>query len=191
MPFAFTVPFSSFGPLRRRLIYGAAAVGFVGVGLPLAQAERQMKATGGPGIVGLELAGPDKVDAVLDTWGDDGRRAARTSLALDQLWLATYSVLLAGLWTAVSGRLRRRGRPWLGHGAAVAGWAAFGAGGCDAVENTALLGVVTGRGPRHRLARIAQRAAQTKFALLLTPVAVAVGFVAGPRLAKLVLTRVR
>ena len=181
MPLTFAAPFSAWSRLRRRLMYGAAGVGFVGLGVPLIDAEKRMKATGGPGIVALELAGPEKVDEILETWGDVGRRAARTSTVLDQLWLVTYSVLLAGIWTAVSERLRGRDRRWLGHGAAVAGWAALAAGACDAAENTALLGVVTGHGPRHKLARIAQRAAQTKFGLLAAPLAGAGAWAAARR----------
>jgi hypothetical protein len=163
------------------MMYGVAGVGVVGLGVPLIDAEKRMKTTGGPGIVGLELAGPAKVEPILETWGENGRRAARTSLLLDQLWLTTYSVLLAGVWAAASKRLHGRGRRWLGHGATAAGWAALAAGACDAVENTALLGVVTGHGPRHGLARIAQRAAQTKFALLAAPLACAGAEVAARR----------
>jgi len=176
-------PFASVGRGSRRLTYCAAGTAMVGIGIPMAKAERRMKATGGPGIVALELAGPEKVDGILAKWGDDGTKAARGQLALDQLWLMTYAVLIAGAWTAVSERLHVRNRRWLGRAAGAAGWAAVAAGACDAVENTALLGVVTGRGPRHKLAAVAQGAARTKFTLLTVPVLGVVANVVGRRIA--------
>jgi hypothetical protein len=45
--------------------------------------ERQMKRTGGPGIIGFELAGTsERARQILDTWGPEGRAAARNPYSL-------------------------------------------------------------------------------------------------------------
>lgn len=46
--------------------------------------ERRMHRTGGPGIIPFELAGSGAAaEAIMEQWGDEGRRAARWSLILD------------------------------------------------------------------------------------------------------------
>src|SRR4051794_41170690 len=83
------------GAVRRPLL--AKSMGAVlAVGALMGPSDKKMKATGGPGIVPLELAGGrDRVDAILDTWGPSGRAGARESLVLDQAWLVTYALSLA------------------------------------------------------------------------------------------------
>ncbi len=45
--------------------------------------EREMKRTGGPGIIGFELAGSsERAREILDTWGPQGRAAARSPYSL-------------------------------------------------------------------------------------------------------------
>jgi hypothetical protein len=136
---------------RRSLAaFGAATMALF---VPLALLDRRMQRAGGPGIIPFELVGtPARAAAVMDAWGEDGRRAARLSLLLDFPFLVAYS----GLNVAVA---RALGSPrWTTV-------AAVGAGACDAVENAALLGVLGGRGGG-RLPAVARSFALAKFALL-------------------------
>jgi hypothetical protein len=113
----------------------------------LAVIDRRMTDTGGPGIVGFELARtPQRAAEILADWGDSGQDAARASLWLDFLYLTTYG---AFLWLAVRAlreSLARRG---------VDGFARFGeriallpfvGAACDAVEDVFLLLVLDGHG---------------------------------------------
>lgn len=109
--------------------------------------EPAMRRGGGPGIVGLELAGStERVDEILAGWGPEGRAAARRSLLIDYLVLATYAPLLASLC-----------------GGPVAA-APYAAAVCDIGENTALLAILKGR--RGCLPALAKGMATAKFALL-------------------------
>jgi hypothetical protein len=116
--------------------------------------ERAMRRPGGPGIVGLELAGSaERVEAILEAWGPEGQAAARRSLSIDYLVLAAYGPLLAELCRRAGGRL----------GPATAR-AQYVAAACDIGENTALLAVLGGR--RGRLPVLARGMALAKFTLL-------------------------
>lgn len=120
-----------------------------------------MQRTGGPGIIPFELAGPERSEPILRRWGIEGRRAATLSLVLDFPFLASY--------TALNLRLTRRAQAARGHqrqlAPRIAEAAQVIAGTCDAVENSALL-VVIARDGDERMARVAQLAAQAKFAAL-------------------------
>ena len=124
-----------------------------------------MRADGGPGIVGLELAGSaGRVEEILAAWGPRGRAAARRSLLIDYGVLACYGPLMAMLCRSSAERLERRGRrrlSGLGGGLAAGQLAAAG---FDIAENTALLAVLAGR--RGPLPRVASASAVAKFALL-------------------------
>lgn len=61
--------------------------------MPLAVLDRRMQASGGPGIIPFELAGPTRSEAILHAWGNEGRRAARASLMLDFPFLLAYTTL--------------------------------------------------------------------------------------------------
>jgi hypothetical protein len=68
---------------KHRSIATAAAV-FAGYTALMFVPEREMKSTSGPGIVAFELAGTDaRAEQIMASWGERGRRAARTSLKLD------------------------------------------------------------------------------------------------------------
>ena len=134
------------------------AVATAALAVPLVILDRRMQATGGPGIIPFELAGPGRSDEVLATWGPDGRRAARASLVLDFPYLLAYTTLNVRLTERAGERLPAH-RPI----AAVQ----IAAGACDAIENAALLAVVV-RGGDARLAAVARTAARTKFAGLAT-----------------------
>jgi hypothetical protein len=126
--------------------------------------ERRMKRTGGPGIIPFELAGStERTREILNTWGRQGRSAARNSLLLDYLFPPTYAALQALACDAIADRLTKRGRRLLAAAGPMVGWAQLAAAGFDYVENSALLLVLAGRD--RRAPWLARRAAQLKFAL--------------------------
>jgi hypothetical protein len=146
----------SLGFVRRNPI-AAAAVGYVAYSAVMLRLDRQMQATGGPGIIPFELAGTaTKAEAIMAQWGEAGQRAARQSMWLDFGYMTSYGILLGLL---IDRRRRRRGHPaWLPAlaAAAVAG---------DAVEGVALIRVLDRRDIALN-ARRAYVAASIKFAIL-------------------------
>ncbi len=142
---------------RRRAvrILGLAQVALL---LPLLEMERRMRKAGGPGIIAFELAGtPKRSKDIMRKWGAEGQAAARVSLLLDYPFLVTYSGLqFIGCAVASEQLGSRAGR--------VIAPAQIAAGAFDAVENTALLGILAGR--RGRLPAVARACALAKFALL-------------------------
>jgi hypothetical protein len=127
--------------------------------------ERQMKRTGGPGIIPFELAGTtERAREILDSWGRQGRSAARNSLLLDYLFPPTYATLQALICDAIAAGLTKRGRRSLAAAGPMIGWSQLAAAGFDYAENSALLLVLAGRD--RRAPRVARRAALAKFALI-------------------------
>lgn len=113
----------------------------------LAVIDRQMTKTGGPGIVGFELARtPERAAEILGQWGSSGRDAARASLWLDFVYLATYG---AFLWLAIRAMrdafVRRAMDGFARFGERIALLPVIGAA-CDAVEDVFLLLVLGGHG---------------------------------------------
>jgi hypothetical protein len=119
--------------------------------------ERRMRRTGGPGIIGFELAGSaSKAEDIMARWGSDGQRAARLSLWLDFGYMATYGTFTALL---IDRARRRRGHPAALPATMIVAIAA------DAAEGVSLLKVLN----RQRVgihARRAQFAGLIKFAVL-------------------------
>jgi hypothetical protein len=144
------------GSVRRNRI-AVATVGYVAYSAVMLRLDRQMQATGGPGIIPFELAGTAaKAEAIMAQWGETGQRAARQSMWLDFGYMTSYGILLGLL---VDRRRRRRGHPaWLPAlaAAAVAG---------DAVEGVALIRVLDRRDIALN-ARRAHVAASIKFTIL-------------------------
>lgn len=142
---------------------GLPAAATAGLLVPLAMLDRRMQAAGGPGIIPFELAGAGRSRKILRAWGSEGRRAARASLLLDFPFLVAYTWLNVRLARRASRVHARGGGSMLAAvGPAVAGLQVA-AGACDAIENSALLGVVARKGDA-RLAQIARGAALLKFA---------------------------
>ncbi len=135
----------------------AAAVLF----LVLAALDLRMQSTGGPGIVGLELAGTtDRATQIMAEWGQTGQDAARLSLWIDFVYLIAYGGFLALAILAVRDAARRRGwETYARYGTAIAVLPIVAAL-CDVVEDVGLLLVLDG----HGASRIPQAA--TAFALL-------------------------
>ncbi len=149
---------------RRRLAAMAAVTG--GLWIPLLIAERGLWRNGGPGIVGLELAGSwEAVERIGVHWGPQGRSWARKSLLLDFPFLVAYGTFGWLCARSASDALRDANRPKLAGLGRPVGWGAAAAAGCDLVEDAALLCALSGRRglPYPGLAR---RCALTKFAFL-------------------------
>jgi hypothetical protein len=124
-----------------------------------------MRRTGGPGIIPFELAGtPERAERIMQRWESSGQAAARRSLVLDYPFLVAYASLQALACNAASDTLRRRDRKLLAAAGAPVAWGQLAAGGFDAIENAALLGVIAGGDAR--LPALARACATAKFALL-------------------------
>lgn len=152
-------PFERLSKRERRRVLRA----LVGAQLaPLLTEERKMRRTGGPGIIGFELAGtPERAERILRTWGAAGQSAARRSLLLDYPYLATYAPLQALLCTGAGEALRRRGRRGPASAAPALAWGQLAAGTFDAIEDTTLLAILAGRDGR--LPALARGCASAKF----------------------------
>jgi hypothetical protein len=129
----------------------------------------------GTGIIDFEFVRTTgRAHQILSEWGGSGRSAARTSLWIDYGYLIAYALLLALACRAVADRFRLAGREtWARLGGPLA-WAALGAGLFDAIENAALLRILSGHTDQPYPA-LASIAAGLKFALLAVAVVYAVG----------------
>jgi hypothetical protein len=149
---------------KRRAALWAFGVGELGLAIPLLGAERRMRRTGGGGIVPFELAGSERAQGIMDTWGAEGRAAAHRSLVLDFPYLVSYSGVHA-IWCAMASEtLKRNGRERAAKLGGLALRSQLLAGACDAAENAALLGVLAGH--TYALAGVARSFAIAKFGLL-------------------------
>ena len=158
----------------RRLAVASAvsmAAGFI----PMARWEHRMRSTGGPGIVGLQLARDSAAASrVLQTWGPSGRQAAIEQTWADFAWMLTYGI--TGVCVAELARRRARADSgWARVGGALR-WGPAAAVACDVVEGVGLLRTLsrwphTEEGP----VRMTRAAAATKYALLVTTAGWAVG----------------
>ena len=97
------------------------------------------------GIVSFEFAGDlAAVERMLEGWGEPGRTLAGFHLGLDFLFLVLYPSCIALACGLAVARLHPRHKRWAQLGAWVA-WGQVLAGLLDALENTALLGLLLGR----------------------------------------------
>lgn len=161
-----------------RTVALAAGSAFVALTVSMQVWERRMRATGGPGIVGLQLARDARAaEGVLETWGASGRTAARHQTRADFAYLTTY----ASAGVCAGELLRRRTSPGSGwdRSGRVVRWMPAVAATCDAVENVALLRTLAasehGEAPDARTVPATRAAALTKFTLLLGSIGWAVG----------------
>lgn len=97
------------------------------------------------GIVSFELAGNmAAAQAILESWGADGRVYAGLSLGLDYLYMVAYAGAIGlGCMLVVHGLGKRTGAVPPAIGIALA-WALIAAGLLDAVENYALIQLLLG-----------------------------------------------
>jgi hypothetical protein len=98
--------------------------------------DKDLEATGGPGIVGLEFAGSrDQVVEFMAEWGDHGVYLARLSLWIDFGFMVVYGAFLALASLATRDFARERGLPALAKAGVVAPYLALGAALFDVAEN--------------------------------------------------------
>ena len=100
-------------PARRTLVLIAAVcvVGFVAFGALTLAAGAELAPNG---ILAFEFAfKPAHANAILETWGQTGRGAARRSLLLDVGFIVLgYAPLLASLCLLLTRRTTRRRQEW-------------------------------------------------------------------------------
>jgi heme A synthase len=154
---------------KRALI--VSAVASLAIGAVLLALDARMMDTGGPGIVGFELAGSEeRATEILADWGDEGADAARASLWIDFAYLIAYGTFLVLAAWATRDLARTRGwQRMAALGTAVIPLAAAAAA-FDAIEDVALLLAVDRHGGAFA-PRLAQVCASLKFALLAVTIA--------------------
>lgn len=132
----------------------------------LAIVDEAIKASGGPGIVAFELAGTTgRVAEILGHWGQQGRDAARVSLAIDFVYLVVYGIFLTLVVLELRDAARRRS--WTAYarpGTAIAFLPGIAAA-CDVVEDVGLWLMIEGEGTA-RIPPIATAFAAVKFVAL-------------------------
>jgi hypothetical protein len=122
------------------LAVGIALVAGVVLLVQIMRAGKQMRASGGPGIVPFELAeSHHEANRFLRTWGPRGRAAARRSIAWDFGFIACYVVGLGAAALYVGARAHRFHYGWLETVEIIAAVLAAVAGVLDYIENFALL----------------------------------------------------
>ncbi len=117
----------------------------------------------GTGIVGFELAGSaSRAKAILESWGESGRKVAAFNLGFDYLFIVGYSTFmtLMCLWAST-----RYASPRLMIFGVFLAWMQWIAGLLDCTENVALLRILFHEA-LDSLAQIARLSALGKFGLL-------------------------
>jgi hypothetical protein len=106
----------------------------------LAVLDRRMSDTGGPGIIGFELAGSEhRAHEILADWGSEGHDAAKLSLWLDYPFILAYATFWTLAVAAVRDLASRRGwRRMAAFGATILAFPVC-AGILDSLENVGLL----------------------------------------------------
>ena len=170
----------------RGAVLTAAAVAFLLANEQMKPAARKMRERGGVGIVGFEfIRSWARAAPLLERWGVEGRRAAKTTLWCDTLlFIPAFTALLGTLAGCVAAHAQHRGWPGWSDVGALALYATATMALLDLVENFALARVLA---EDHRLnfPRVATTASTVKWALfgavVLTIVTVALLFLAAPR----------
>jgi hypothetical protein len=164
---------------RRALI--AAALATLAIGAIELVLDARMMDTGGPGIIGFEVAGTeDRAAEILADWGGRGTDAAKASLWIDYAFIVAYSAFL--ILAAVATRELAERRGWsrmAAFGVAVVPFAAA-TGAFDAIEDVGLLLAVNQHGGA-LAPRLGQVCAIAKFTLL----AVTIGYLLAGQLLRL------
>jgi len=127
---------------RRRAFVASIALTAV-VALPMARLGAPLTTETAPyGIASFELAGDlATAQAMVESWGEQGRLCAGIQLGLDYLFLVAYATCIALGCTLVSTWLTARAARMARLGVALA-WGALLSGALDAVENWALVRVL-------------------------------------------------
>jgi len=138
-------PFRWLTSSSQRRVLGALIVLSLSVWGVLTVLDSPLRTSAAPyGIGSFELARTLPVTvSILESWDATAKTHAALSLGLDYLFLALYSLSIALACTRIATGLLPWGAPFAGAGIALA-WAQFMAAGLDAVENYALIQLLTG-----------------------------------------------
>jgi hypothetical protein len=153
------------GMTRRRWLWvlGIAAAALF---LVLALIDLRIQDTGGPGIIGLELARSNaRVTEIMAQWGATGQDAARLSIWLDFPYLILYGAFLTLAVLALRDAGRERGWDRYARWGIVVAFLPVFAALCDVAEDAGMLLMLEGRGAT-RLPQIVTGFALLKFAAL-------------------------
>jgi hypothetical protein len=142
----------------------------------LAILDRKMTDTGGPGIIGFELAGSEhRAHEILADWGSSGHDAAKASLWLDYPYLVLYAAFYTLAVAALRDSAVRRGWTRLASiGSTVVFLPILGAA-LDALEDVGLL-LALGRHGGNAAPLLATIFAVGKFACLFATLAYALAW---------------
>jgi hypothetical protein len=135
------------------------------LGVVLLFLDVRMMDTGGPGIIGFELAGTeDRAAEILGDWGDRGADAARASLWIDYAYIVAYTLFLVLAARATRDLAESRGWSRMAAFGAVVPVLAVGTGAFDTIEDIWLLLALDQNGGA-LAPRLGQICAIVKFAL--------------------------
>ncbi len=124
------------GTFTRKQLLIASGVAMAIPWIVLVVIDKDLEATGGPGIVGLEFAGSrGQVVEFMAEWGDHGVYLARLSLWLDFGFMVAYGAFLTLASLATRDFARERGLPALAKAGIAAPYLAVGAALFDVAEN--------------------------------------------------------
>lgn len=154
---------------RKRALIASGIASLV-IGAVQLLLDLRMTDTGGPGIIGFELAGTeDRAAEILADWGDRGTDAAKASLWIDYAYIVAYATFLVLAAAATRELAGQRGWSRMAAlGVAVVPFAAA-AGAFDAIEDVALLLAVNQHGGA-LAPRLGQVCAIAKFTLVTTTI---------------------
>jgi hypothetical protein len=121
------------------LVAAASLLVVLGTGLQTGT-EQAMKRTGGPGIIGLELARTtDAVQSIIRSWGASGVAAARAGLYYDFILIVGYAGFISIVLATASHTLGIKTWWWMATVSNFLAWFALLTGLCDVLENLSLL----------------------------------------------------
>ncbi|QQS45524.1 MAG: hypothetical protein IPM66_16485 [Acidobacteriota bacterium] len=169
-------PFQWIDESRRKATFIVLTILTLSLSYALASTGRPLKTPAAPnGIISYEFAGNlANSAAMIDSWDEQARVAAGLNLGLDYLYLVAYPLTI-GLGCLLVGRRFRTGSLFSRAGIVLA-WVQPVAGLLDAVENAALIQLLTGSRLDY-LPAIAYWCAAPKFAIVIVGLAyVLVGY---------------
>jgi hypothetical protein len=192
-------PFEKVTPrmFRVRLVGFASATLLLGLVMMLLAREFESRTDAhgrAYGILSFEFAATQaRAHAILETWGEQGVRAARIQTWVDFLFLFCYSTALAAGCVWALRRFMRvlPDRPGLVRTGRALAYAMFGAALCDAVENYALLEMLYNGAHNPLYPRLAFICASIKFTLVAAALFYMMAAAAAPRLAATGVRRLR
>jgi hypothetical protein len=124
------------GTFTRKQLLIASGIAMAIFWIVLVVIDKDLEATGGPGIVGLEFAGSsNRVAEIMAEWGDHGVYLARLSLWIDFGFMVAYGAFLALAALATRDFGRKRNLPALARAGIAAPYLAVGAALFDVAEN--------------------------------------------------------